>query len=186
MQIIRIFADDNSLLSVQYDGNDIDEFSRLFDEWTDIEYLEHFFTNNQEDLNRPAWAGTSIDEAIIRTRNEAIKSRRYLKKLTKLSVGERIGLFTKFFKPLENSQSRFDFLDKKKAYGVDYHSWLRMYALKIGDDMYLITGGAIKLTDRMDERDHTRIELNKLERCKDFLFEQGIIDDKGVVELLEF
>ena len=77
-------------------------------------------------------------------------------------------------------------MDKKKAYGVYYRSWLRMYALKICDDMYLITGGAIKLTDRMDERAHTRIELNKLERCKDFLFEQRIIDDKGVVELLEF
>ena len=50
MKIIRIFADDNCLLSVQYDGTDIDEFSRLFDEWTDLEYLEQFFTNNKEDM----------------------------------------------------------------------------------------------------------------------------------------
>ena len=87
---------------------------------------------------------------------------------------------------IETQQSRFDFLDKKKAYGSSYPSWLRMYALKIGDDMYLITGGTIKLTDRMDERAHTHKELRKIEACMDFLLEQGIIDEPGVIELLEF
>jgi len=51
--------------------------------------------------------------------------------------------------------------------------------------MYLITGGAIKLTDSMQEREHTRRELDKLERCKQFLKEEGIIDEDGVVDLLE-
>ena len=186
MKLVRIFADNDCLLSFQYDGNDTDEFSRLFDEWTDIEYLESFFTGNVKDLQRPAWLGISIDEAILRTRNEAIQSRKYLRKLIERPAEERIASFVKFFKPLETQQSRFDFLDKKKAYGSSYPSWLRMYALKIGDDMYLITGGTIKLTDRMDERVHTNKELRKIEACKDFLLEQGIIDESGVIELLEF
>jgi hypothetical protein len=51
--------------------------------------------------------------------------------------------------------------------------------------MYLISGGAIKLTDNMQEREHTQKELVKLEKCKQFLKESGIVDEDGVIDLLE-
>jgi hypothetical protein len=51
--------------------------------------------------------------------------------------------------------------------------------------MYIITGGAIKLTDKMEEREHTLKELKKLETCKQFLINEGIIDEEGIIELLE-
>jgi hypothetical protein len=72
-------------------------------------------------------------------------------------------------------------LNKSKA----RQSWLRIYALRIEERAYIITGGSIKLTAIMSEREHTKRELLKLERCRNFLIDQGIIDINGVVEEIE-
>ena len=185
MEIIPIFGNQNNLLTVHYDSEDRDEFSRLFDEWTDIEFLRHFFTENGHDLSQPFWGGVSLNQAILGTRKQAIELRKFLKNLSEKQPDERIKKFISLFKPLDNQQYQFNFLDKKKAYGLQQKSWLRIYALKIGDDMYLITGGAIKLTARMNERNHTKKELGKIDYCKQYLKSEGIIDEDGMVELLE-
>ncbi len=177
--------DDDYILAAHYDHNEMDEFERLFDEWTDIECLESFFNQNIKDLNRSFWGGISIDEAIIKTINEADKLRKHFKSLSVISAQKRISVFNDLFKPLNNQQSRFDYLDKKKVYGQHSKSWLRMYALKISNDMFLITGGTIKLTATMTEREHTRKELRKINACKEFLIKEGIIDEAGMVEFLE-
>lgn len=185
MEIVRIFGDEDSLLSVQYDENEQDEFSRIFEEWTDIEFLENFFNDNKSDLERPFWNHVSIEEAIQLTRDEAIKLRSYFYDLSKKNPRKRISLFSDLFKPLEKQLSSGDYLARKKAYGLKKISWLRIYALKIGDDMYLITGGTIKLTEKMNDRKHTKKELQKIDYCKQILREEGIIDEEGMVELLE-
>jgi len=47
------------------------------------------------------------------------------------------------------------------------------------------TGGAIKLTLKMQDREHTNIELSKIEKCKRFLLETGIVDVDGLIEEIE-
>jgi len=64
-------------------------------------------------------------------------------------------------------------------------NWLRIYALRIDRNTYIITGGAIKLTQKMQERDHTDIELKKIEKCRNYLLELGIVDKDGVIEEME-
>ena len=57
----------------------------------------------------------------------------------------------KLFKPLDNReepQRPYEF-QKLKAKGERRKSMLRLYAVKYRD-WYVITGGAIKLTDQMD------------------------------------
>ena len=76
----------------------------------------------------------------------------------------------------------FKFLSTK-AKGDQLKSWLRIYALKIDENVYVITGGAIKLTKTMLEREHTKHELEKLERCHDYLREEGISDIEGFKEI---
>ncbi len=44
---------------------------------------------------------------------------------------------------------------------------------------YIITGGAIKLTATMQEREHTLEELHKLNKVRDYLLSQGIFDYNG-------
>lgn len=185
MKFVPIFDDENCLLSTKKDNERQDEFSKIFDQWTDIEYLDNFFTTHESDLKRPFWEGISIEQAIIETRNEAIKFLKYLKRISEKPPKERKLLFLRLFHPLSQDQGISAFLEKKKAYGKRNKTWLRIYALKAGEDMYIITGGAIKLTDNMGERPHTLRELKKMQICEQFLKNEGIVDEEGIIELLE-
>lgn len=62
-------------------------------------------------------------------------------------------------------------------------SWLRIYAIKLDSNVYVVTGGAIKLTQKMD-RPHLMAELKKQERCKKWLKEQGVYDQDGLQEVI--
>jgi len=48
-----------------------------------------------------------------------------------------------------------------------------LYAIRLAENCYLVTGGAIKLTPDM-KRDHLEYELKKLEHAKQFLRTNGI------------
>ena len=107
MNFVRIFGDEDCLLSVHYDHEDHDEFSNIFDQWTDIEHLENFFTTHEIDLNRPYWDGITIEQAIIETRYEAIKFRKFLKKLSKTQKKIRISKFNYLIKTLKKNKINF-------------------------------------------------------------------------------
>lgn len=55
-------------------------------------------------------------------------------------------------------------------------SWLRIYAIRLDPGIYIITGGAIKLTRTMQEREHTLVELAKMERVRRYMLENNIVD----------
>ena len=79
----------------------------------------------------------------------------------------------KLFRPLNNSRTSEMLLGKEKVRlkeRIKHHpSWLRIYALKLTSGIYIITGRAIKLTATMQERQHTLIELQKMENVRNFL-----------------
>lgn len=89
------------------------------------------------------------------------------------------------FHPLENFRTSEMVLGKEKARlkrTVRHSSWLRIYAIKLSQGVYVITGGAIKLTLTMEERDHTKAELTKLEKVRRFLLNENIIDDDSFID----
>lgn len=64
-------------------------------------------------------------------------------------------------------------------------SWLRIYAIKLEPGIYIITGGAIKLTRTMQEREHTLIELARMEKVRRFLLDKNIVDKDSFVDFLQ-
>lgn len=91
------------------------------------------------------------------------------------------------FRSLENSRTNDMVLGKEKAKlknNFHHASWLRIYALKLSSGIYIITGGAIKLTATMQEREHTLTELTKMEKVRQFLLNEHIIDDESFTEYL--
>ena len=60
---------------------------------------------------------------------------------------------------------------------------LRIYAVRIAENTYVVTGGAIKLTDRMEERPHTKEQLVRLTKVKDWLRDEGILYPDDLIEL---
>jgi hypothetical protein len=185
MKILPIFAEENCLLSAHFDNEACDEFKKLFEEWADPEFLDDFFNKNKADLKRPYWNRIDVQQAILETIHEASKFRKLFIDLATMPTDARIIVFKNLFHPLGGSKINKNYLESKKAYGTKKNTWLRIYALKIGDDMFVITGGAIKLTDIMDEREHTKNELRKLDSCRLYLKNKGIIDEDGMIELLE-
>jgi len=75
------------------------------------------------------------------------------------------------FKPLNNFE--YTIASNRKSKARIKKGWLRLYAIWLSENCYLVTGGAIKLTLEM-KRDHLQNELKKLEQAKQFLRKSGI------------
>ncbi len=89
--------------------------------------------------------------------------------------------FEIFFKSLHNQEYKPKPVSKQKG----RKSYLRIYALKIDTNCYVITGGAIKFILLMEERLHTKQELIKIEKCRNYLKENGVLDIDSFYEFLE-
>lgn len=179
MEIVSIFG--KNLFAFKYSGEAKDEFARLFELWHDPEYLEDFFETNISDLQNGFWGNMSVEDAIIETYNNAQTFEKRLIDLSKQSEKEQVCGLEEIFRSLDNSNFQIFILGKSKAKST----WLRIYALRIDKNIYLITGGTIKLTLKMQDRAHTTAELRKLENCRNFLLEQGIVDIDGIIEETE-
>ena len=68
---------------------------------------------------------------------------------------------------------------------VGHASWLRVYAIRLEKNVFVITGGAIKLTHTMQDRLHTQEELNKLNQCRQYLLDNGVFDSDSFISMIE-
>lgn len=176
------FVDINGekIWSVIYDGETVDVLTQLFRNWNDLDFLEAFFKNNRDDL-ASYFKITDIDLAIYDTLEDANELRCVI-----LDISPDADI-DKLFRHLENSRIAEMLLGREKAKGRHsaHDSWLRIYALRLESNTYLVTGGAIKLTRTMEEREHTLNELKRMEQVRNYLIEQGAVDLDGVKDIKE-
>jgi len=179
MDLIPIFPEESPrIFAVCYDNQPVDEFERLFDLWNDSEYLEAFFHKNYNDLCSGFNRCQSVEEAVKRTLEDASRFEEHLLELAENGDQDPSQALQALFEPLNNFEFRLINLQKSK--GKYWRSpWLRLYAIRIDANLFVITGGAIKLTHKMSDREHTRIELEKLEKAKNYLLETGLIDKES-------
>ena len=90
-----------------------------------------------------------------------------------------------FFQPLGEKDIHILKLQKNK--GKPYHfghpSWIRIYALKLESNVYVITGAAIKLSEKMQEKECTKVELKKIEQCRNFLLSEDVFDKDSFIDI---
>lgn len=168
------------LWAVVYDGDTQDILSKTFENWLDPGYLEEFFNRNIKDLES-YFHITNLDSAIYDTIEDAVSLSCLM-----LDIRPNANLDS-LFRPLENHRIHEMFLSREKAKGKrmsTHSSWLRIYAIKLGQGTYLVTGGAIKLTHLMADREHTLNELRKMEMVRNYLLDNGIVDAEGISEEL--
>ncbi len=164
-----------------------DEFTRLFNNWQDPEYLDNFFNTHKQDLGKKFFNYISIEEAIQKTIDEAYEFQQKILSTAEEGKENFSESLQTLFIPLNNYEKEkypIPNHQKSKAYGSQ-RSWLRMYAIRLEANVFIITGGAIKLTRTMDEREHLKRELKKLEEVKEFLISEGIIDNDSIIDFLE-
>lgn len=158
MKIVDTFVIvEDSLYSVKYDSEEAHEFERLFNLWNDPEYLESFFQKHKADLNNSFWNGITVEKAIKQTREDAKKLEKKLREIAEKGKTNNDETLSTFFQPL--SKGKYGEFEKDKA----KQSWLRIYAIRIDVNEFVVSGGAIKLTKTMNERPHLLDELKKLD-----------------------
>lgn len=159
------------MYAFKFSEDSLDELERVFDEWADPMYLFQFFEENEKYID------ISIQQAIDKIQKEA----KFLRdKLIELA-NEEPNQLNELFKNLNNNEISAKLLQEQKA----RNRWLRLYAIKIDDNNYVITGGTIKLDNQhyMKDWDHTRKELDKINKCRDYLKDEGVIDDDSFQEI---
>lgn len=181
MKIVPIFVQENKregLFSIHLKDELEDEVTKCFEHWLlNPQYLYDFFTLHQNDLNNGYYGKTiSIQEAINYTRNEADHLFKKLEHLAISGTNKGSDNLSLAFQPLRDFDYTSGILQQVKAKTKVQKKWLRIYAIKIGPNTFVVTGGAIKLVGAMNERTHLLKEKQKLEDIKDYLREEGILD----------
>lgn len=195
MEIVNTFAVvEESLYSVLYDtevgavddneetipNEKLHEFTRLFDFWNDPFRLRAFFEENEEDLKDTYWDGITIDEAIVKTKTEAKELEAILLEYAESGKTIRLKNLSMLFKPLSEGKYEKEFeKDKVKVEGKK--KWIRLYAIRIEANLFIVCGGAIKLRKTLNDRTYLIKELEKLEIARDYLMDE----DSDVLDLFE-
>jgi hypothetical protein len=174
MKIVSIFdSSKHTLLAIQYDGEEEDEYTKAFNNWSDVSYLRNFFKEHEKDLLHGYYQCSNINAAITETMALAQKLEDLIYDKAYGGATQKENMLQSLFKPLNNNDTQIYDLQKSKY----NHSWLRIYAIRIAPNCYIVTGSAIKLVRNMDEKDYLIKEKQKLEKVKNFLIDEGLTDE---------
>ena len=167
-----LITENEKLWAVRYDDCLDNVLDSILGQWNDVVWLRNFFKANLEDLTS-YFKIADVNQAIYDTIDDSERLQCLI-----MDISPEADL-DKLFRPLDNSRSSEMILGKEKArlHNTPKHaSWLRIYAIKLEPGIYVITGGAIKLTRTMQEREHTLVELARMEKVRRFMLDNNIMD----------
>ena len=158
--------DDGRLWAVRYDKDKDNALQKILSQWSDAQWLAEFFMQNIDDLIS-YFKITNVEDAIYQTMEDRDELACII-----MDISPDANL-DHFFRHLDNFRTRDMLLGKEKG-KPHRRRWLRLYAINLNVGIYIITGGAIKLTRTMQEREHTLQELSKMEKVRNFLINEGV------------
>ena len=184
-KVVRIFelsGTKRKLFAAQFEGEELSDtgeiqhaFSKVRADWRNPNWFRSFFIEFRQDYFD--FYGSARLNGMVK---EAIEFADDL--FEELAEHAGTGDLESLFQPLENSENVQVYeLQKLKVKGRERKSYLRVYAVRFGDE-FVITGGTLKLTKFMKDRPHTKLALNRLEAVAQFLRQNDI---KGKIIYLE-
>ena len=191
MKFMPIFTEPEycDLWSTCYPVHEINEeikdiYSILMDDkWSDDKYLLEFIKQNEECLNDNYWTGVDMFEIInnIKIEIASFDEELYLADQNKQMNNSR-SLDKIFLKLHQNIYSLNTFNETyRKARPNLSRSIIRLYGIELSDNTIIITGGTLKLKQKMIGENFD-IELKNLKRVQTYLNKQGIIDRAGLID----
>lgn len=173
-------SDRSDDLSESYLGKD--EFTKWRRLWQDPSFLSDFYCNHIEYFREPFWAGIDEERFVMDAIASAPEIFRNLE--AALQKDDLENLFQPL-SPQDERQADYTSIRVKSKFGcIQNHFAFRIYAVKVDDGCYVITGGAIKITRGMSEAPHTKIELDKLNYVHDALLEEGLTDKVSFLDYI--
>lgn len=170
MRIVCIFT--GQLFAFHYENEVDNELHRLLNQWTDTAYLYQFVTQHKSDVSQKVSVPQLIEQ-LINNVNDIEDA------LNEISTDPERGL-DEFFKPLDNQEYHIVELSKQKG----RKNYLRLYAVRIDKNCFVITGGTIKFHHLNKERHHTREEMKKIDQCRNYLNANSVFDADSFYEFL--
>lgn len=194
MRIVRIFASAEKLpgswqiaglFAMRYPEMPENEnaWSELIGRLKDAEYLTGYFSLKRALISYGYYKGISVTGAVEHTLQEMIDLERWLRGLEQEVHDPFNQGLEDAFRLLENYRTRHSILEKVKAKNRINPRWIRVYAIRVSPGFYIITGGGIKLVERMQDDPDLDRERRKLERVRDWLIEHGLYDPEHYAEL---
>ena len=191
MKFMPIFTEPEycDLWSTCYPEHEINEeikdiYSILMDDkWSDDKYLLEFIKQNEECLNENYWTGVDMFEIInnIKIEMASFDEELYLADQNK-QINNSRSLDKIFLKLHQNIYSLNTFNETyRKARPNLSRSIIRLYGIELSDKTIIITGGTLKLKQKMIGENFD-IELKNLKRVQTYLNKQGIIDRAGLID----
>ena len=191
MKFMPIFTEPEycDLWSTCYPEHEINEeikdiYSILMDDkWSDDKYLLEFIKQNEECLNDNYWTGVDMFEIInnIKIEMASFDEELYLADQNKQMNNSR-SLDKIFLKLHQNIYSLNTFNETyRKARPNLSRSIIRLYGIELSDKTIIITGGTLKLKQKMIGENFDT-EFKNLKRVQTYLNKQGIIDRTGLID----
>lgn len=143
------------------------EFENFKNKLKDYSFWREFYDNHKLQLGLPYWQGVTKNrfvEDVIHYAPGMLEDFR--------ECCERHGLYD-HFEPLDKDDDRIRILNEKASthkilklkskYGYVFNKLaFRLYAVEIDTNCFIITGGTIKISRKMQEATNTSLELKKL------------------------
>ncbi len=148
------------------------EYGRLLHIWDQQGYLITFFSNQKKKLDTDRYGHISVQDAI----------RRHSFLLDEIRRAIATGDLESLFVPLhENPNKAVKWPNNKlksKHYYNGFENWIRIYAVRFvekdsGRINYIITGGGIKLVEKMSDFTPLQHEETKQEQVIQYLVDNG-------------
>ena len=158
---------EKQLYSFHYDEYNENEYERNLNHWSNTSYLFEFAKeNNIQDI--VAFVDEIFDN--LEEMEDLIDD-----------IAETDGQFKRLFIPLKHAETNKTISLRK---GKINHNRLRLYAIKLIDELFIITGGAIKMSQRMLDHPGTAGELVKLSAARQYLDINEIHNEDAFFELI--
>lgn len=179
MKILPTFTKQNQGICVLLLRDDnIDELEHLVNIWNDPEFLLAFFTKQKSRLAHGIYSEYTVREAVLKTIKDSNTLFDQLYEIAEKGFDDSSETLSQLFVPLHKSDKvHLSPYEQCKAYGIKIpDSWLRLYAVRLSANTFVITGGGIKLVKAMQEDELLTIELQKLKETQQYLIENNILD----------
>lgn len=182
MKILPIFTEqDEGVYSIQLDEEYQDVLTTLKEAWGNPEFVRNFFKTNKHLLEEPRYREYTVNEASMKTLEDAEILFDQLEDYAKAGFDEDNENLSDFFKPLHKNETNLPPYQASKAYGVSIsNSWLRLYAIRLDINCYVITGGGFKLVPAMQNDPYLTKQLKIIKQVQNYLTKMGVIDPEDL------
>lgn len=182
IEISTIFALEEMnerLWTVVYKNSFDSAYDDFYETHTDVSYLEEYFETNKDKLKR-AYPTVTVSQAILDTIDGVNELHDFIIELTEKDTEDDLeDLFIPFHKKYETKK-----LTESKAYGILFKkSWIRLFAIRIDYNLYVITGGGIKLVAATQQDERLTNEVDKMEAVRNYLLKEGVIEEGEIDKL---